>query len=192
MNRRVITISTVLLSSSLAACLWGAATIGGTLTGLPSGNTVTLQNNGADNLVLTQDGSFEFRGTVDDGESYAVTVLTQPASATCTVANGSGTVSPSGRDVTNVSVTCTSTASVTGTVSGLPANTSVTLTNGGATLVVAVNGAFAFPGVVAAGTAYNVAVAVGGHPVGATCTVTDASGTIVTGTPTNVTVTCAP
>jgi hypothetical protein len=193
MARRRIVIALSVLSSALglAGCLWGAATIGGTLSGLPAGNSVTLQNSGTDNLVLTQNGAFEFAGTVDEGESYSVTVLTQPAAANCTVANGSGTIATNGRDVTNVTVTCTSTASVTGTLSGLPAGTSVTLTNGSTTLPLAANGAFAFPGVLAVGTAYNVAIAVNGQPVGATCTVTNGSGTIVASTPTNITVTCS-
>ena len=35
-------------------------TLGGTLTGLASGASVTLQNNGGDDLSLTADGGFSF------------------------------------------------------------------------------------------------------------------------------------
>ena len=37
-----------------------AFTVGGTLTGLPAGDTVTLQDNGGDNLTLTTNGTFTF------------------------------------------------------------------------------------------------------------------------------------
>src|SRR6185312_2715850 len=72
-------------------------TIGGTVTGLSG--TVVLQDNGGDNLSVTQNGSFTFATKVNSGAAYAVTVLTQPAAQTCTVASGSGTASA---NVTNV------------------------------------------------------------------------------------------
>lgn len=182
--RAVISLTCCLL---LAAC-WGGANIGGTLSGLPSGATVTLQNNGGDNLTLNANGSFWFVNTVAAGKAYAVTVLTQPAGATCAVTNGTGTADDNETDVSSVVVTCSVTATVTGTVSGLASGANVTLNNGAAVLVVTSNGSFAFPGVVAAGTSYNVTV--GGQPNGQACTVTGGSGTIVTGTPTAVVVTC--
>ena len=37
-----------------------AFTVGGTLTGLPAGDTVTLQDNGGDNLTLSTNGTFTF------------------------------------------------------------------------------------------------------------------------------------
>jgi large repetitive protein len=37
-----------------------AFTVGGTLTGLPAGDTVTLQDNGSDNLTLSNNGTFTF------------------------------------------------------------------------------------------------------------------------------------
>ena len=195
MRRQPITsfVATLVLPLSLVACWLGEATVGGTVSGLPTGANVVLQNNGSDNLTVSANGSFTFSKTVEGEKTYAVTVLTQPAGATCTVtANGSGTIDADGTNVTNVAVTCVATASLTGTVSGLPAGASVTLSNAGVALVVAVNGAFAFPGELTAGTAYNVTVT--GQPINdvATCTVTSGgSGTKVAGTPTAVVVTCS-
>lgn len=190
MNRRLVAVSSVLLLTlGLTACLWGAAIVSGTLSGLPTSASVTLQNNGTDNLTLRANGRFEFAGTLDEGETYAVTVLTDPVGATCSVANGSGTITESVGDVTNVAVTCVSNASITGTVSGLPSSNNVTLANGTETLVVTSNGAFAFPGIRAAGTAYSVTVST--QPSGLSCTVTNGSGTVVTGTPTNIAVSCS-
>ena len=200
MSRRVaFVVSSVLLCLGLTGCLWfGMATVGGTLTGLPSGSSVTLQNNGKDNLTLTQNGRYTFNNTLDDDDDYNVTVLTQPSSATCSVSNGSGKINSKGDDVENVVVSCAVTGSISGTVIGLVSGANVTLrltltASGNTTdLVVSSAGGFAFSGVQPNGTAYSVAVQ--GQPAGGqNCSVTSgASGTVTTGTPTNIVVTCTP
>lgn len=81
--------------------------VGGTVQGLSG--TVVLQNNGGDNLTQSSNGNFAFKTTLAPGSAYSVTVLTQPANQTCSVANGSGTLNAS---VTNVQVTCVSTSTV--------------------------------------------------------------------------------
>jgi hypothetical protein len=78
--------------------------VGGFVNGLTSPGPLVLQNNGANNITLTSDNSFTFP-LQDEGELYFVTVLTQPPGQTCTVTNGSGTISTS--DVNDVDVTCT-------------------------------------------------------------------------------------
>ena len=80
-----------------------AFTVGGTLTGLPAGDTVTLQDNGGDNLTLSNNGTFTFPTALPNGQSYSVTVSDNERTwTTCTVTNGSGTIS--GANVTNVAV----------------------------------------------------------------------------------------
>lgn len=85
-------------------CSTNTYTVGGTVSGLTG--TVVLQNNSANNLSVTANGSFTFTTAVADGAAYVVAVLTNPTSPslTCTVANGSGTIS--GANVTSVTVTC--------------------------------------------------------------------------------------
>jgi hypothetical protein len=80
-------------------------TVGGSLSGLASGNSVTLQNNGGDDQALTNDGNFTFAAQ-DDGTGYAVAVTSQPQDPTqyCSVSNGTGTLS--GADVIDVDVSC--------------------------------------------------------------------------------------
>lgn len=174
---------------SLAACGGGvSATVGGSLSGLGSGASVVLQDNGTDNLTLTADGSFTFASELASNGIFNVTVLTQPVGQTCSVANGSGTIDTQDDPVDGVAVTCATTSSVGGTLVGLTAGTAVTLTNDGATLPIAVNGAFAFPGVLAAGTAYDVVVAT--QPAGLICTVTNPSGSVVAGVMASVSVAC--
>lgn len=183
---------TLLLVAALALTACGGASdasLGGTLSGLPSNTSVTLQNNGGNNLTVSANGSFWFSGLLSSGSTYSVSVLVQPVGANCAVGNGSGTIDSLGNDVSDVTVSCTATASLTGTVSGLASGTSVTLGNGSLSLAVASNGAFAFPGVLAAGTAYSVVVTT--QPAGQTCTVSNGSGTVVSGTATNIVVSCA-
>jgi N-acetylneuraminic acid mutarotase len=76
--------------------------IGGTLSGLSG--TVVLQNDGGDNLSLTNNGTFTFTTSVASGGAYKVTVLTQPTGQTCAVTSGSGTATA---NVTSVQVSCT-------------------------------------------------------------------------------------
>lgn len=77
--------------------------IGGTVSGLPAGQSIVLLNNGRDSLTIASNGAFVFGGLVPFGASYLVTISAQPASANCTVTNGSGTVNG---DVNNVQVSC--------------------------------------------------------------------------------------
>ena len=81
-----------------------AFAVGGTVTGL-GGNAVLLQNNGGDDLSVSQNGEFTFATLVTNGAGYEVSVAVQPAGQVCVVGNGSGTVA--GADVTDVEVTCT-------------------------------------------------------------------------------------
>jgi hypothetical protein len=78
-------------------------TIGGTVSGLTG--SLVVQNNGGDTQTLTQNGAFSFATPLVEGTAYAVTVLSQPSGQTCTVLNGSGTVT--GQDVDTVSIVCT-------------------------------------------------------------------------------------
>jgi len=141
------TFTNVLANHTIAASFAiNTYTIGGTVTGLGSGKSVVLQNNGGNNLTVSTNGSFTFTTPVNYGGSYVVTVLTQPTGQTCTVSSGSG--SNVTADVTGVVVNCTtntltihapSTATLntpfTVTVDLIPPGTaSVTLTSSDCTL----------------------------------------------------------
>jgi hypothetical protein len=104
-------------------------TISGTLSGLAATTSVTLLDNGTDQITLSANGSFTFPTPLATGESYTVTVLTQPSGGTCTVGNSTGTVSTSG--VNGVSVTCTVPVVVTTLASNLdhPSGIAVDSTN---------------------------------------------------------------
>jgi len=96
------------LAAGLLSCGGGDSTgfaIVGTVSGL-AGNGLVLQNNGGDDLAIVANGAFTFATRLASGASYAVTVKTQPVmpSQTCTVSNGSGTVTTAA--VTDVAVGC--------------------------------------------------------------------------------------
>ncbi len=181
-----------LLLASLAACGGNeeeAALVGGTLSGLPANANLVLQNNNANDLTLSTNGSFTLPGSVAAGSAYNITLARQPAGAGCVVANASGTINAAGNDVSNVTVACAPNASIVGTVTGLTAGTSVTLSNNNSSLLsISANGAFAFPGVLAAGTTYSVRVVT--NPVGEICTLSNNVGTVVANTQTGIVVTC--
>jgi hypothetical protein len=67
--------------------------LGGTITGLATGNSVVLRNANGAEVTVTRNGSFTF-GSFAEGASYAVTVKTHPSypAANCTVTGGTGTI----------------------------------------------------------------------------------------------------
>jgi len=97
------TISGADVTNITVTCSTNTYTIGGTVTGLGSGKTLVLQNNGGDDLSITQNGSFTFQSPLAYGASYNVTVSVQPSGQNCFVAKAAGTVSG---DVTDIEVTC--------------------------------------------------------------------------------------
>lgn len=89
------------------ACIDVTYSIGGTVAGLGPGRTLLLENNGANMLVLSNDGPFVFPTEIPSGASYSVTIANMPIDRLCKVANGQGiALGP----VTNVTVTCTPSA----------------------------------------------------------------------------------
>jgi len=165
----------------------GDYTVGGSVSGLSG--TLVLENNGGDALTLNADGTFTFSNALPPGSTYLVTVQSQPITQTCTVTNGSGTITNA--NITNVTVNCsTNTRTVGGSVSGLAASESVMLQNNGSdNLTVNSNGSFTFSTPVAQGASYNVTILT--QPSTQTCTVTNGSGTAGASNITDVQVTCS-
>jgi len=166
----------------------GTVTIGGTLTGLATGASVVLQNNGGSDLTLSANGNFTFGTAITSGGNFAVSVLTQPSSPaqTCTVTSGSGTASA---NVTNVAINCqTGVFGISGAVTGLIGSV-VLQNNGAANQTISASGAFSFAPQ-SSGTAY--AVTVLSHPTGVTqtCSVTNGAGNVAGAAVTNIAVTC--
>lgn len=179
------TITAANVTNVAISCVTNTYTVGGTVTGLSG--SVVLQNNSGDNLTISTNGFFTFPTAVAYGNTYNVTVFTQPNGQTCSVSTGTGTISLA--NITNVLVTCAlNSYTIGGTVTGL--NGSMVLQNSGIdNLTVSTNGSFTFPTTVAYGNTYNVIVLT--PPAGQTCAVTGGSGT-ATATVTSVVVNCTP
>ena len=73
-----------------------------------SGSGLVLQNNGTDDLSVTENGVHGFSAKIDSGASYEVTVSSQPVNPdqSCSVTSGSGTVADA--DITGITVSCVS------------------------------------------------------------------------------------
>jgi uncharacterized delta-60 repeat protein len=78
--------------------------VGGTVSGLISGKSVVLQNNGGDDRTVAANGPFSFPTALADGAAYSVTVSTPPAGMACPITGGTGTIAAA--DVTSVVVAC--------------------------------------------------------------------------------------
>jgi Domain of unknown function (DUF4369) len=180
------------------ACTTNAvsATVGGNITGLATGASVILQNNGGDSLTVSANGPFVFKTAVTGPtDAYVVTVNTQPTTPNqiCTVTNGSGTASA---NVTNVGVACVLSYTIGGNVSGV-VGTGMVLQDS-ATLeqlpITPANGnqAFIFKNFVPTGAAYTVSIATQPGNPAQTCVVTPGTGSgTATANVTSVVITCA-
>lgn len=165
-------------------------TVGGTVNGLRGASGVMLSL-GSEQLTVAVDGQFTFTGTLASGTAYQVAVASQPTSPwqTCTIVNGSGTVSAA---VTNVTVTCSTNGyPVGGSVSGLNGAAGLVLrNNGGDDVAVGSDGAFVFPSLVASGGTYQATVA--NPPTGLLCAIAQSAGTVTDSAVSDIAVTCSP
>ncbi|HEX3396203.1 MAG TPA: choice-of-anchor tandem repeat GloVer-containing protein [Steroidobacteraceae bacterium] len=93
------------VSNVSVSCTYQPFALGGNLTGLPSGQQITLENNGADPITIAANGAFTFSSPSHYFDAYSVSVSAQPGPSNefCSVENGSGTISGA---VTNVQITC--------------------------------------------------------------------------------------
>lgn len=161
--------------------------VGGSISGLRASGLVLT--NGLSNVRPSSSAtSFTFPLKQAANSSYSVSVSTNPEGQTCTVSNGSGTISTS--SITNVSVTCQQTpGQLSGTISGLTTS-GLKLTNGSEEITIS-SGAttFAFSNRVAAGSSYSASVSA--QPTGKTCSISNATGTMNSSGVNNVQVTCA-
>lgn len=178
------------ITSVRVECATNTFSIGGTVTGL-AGSGLVLQNNGGDNLAITEDGTFTFSTPIASGETYAVSVLAQPSDPTqsCTVTSEAGTVSDA--NITNVSVSCvTRSFAVGGRVIGLAGSGLVLQNNAGDDLAIAADGTFSFATPVASGESYEVTVLAQPSGPAQTCAVSGGTGIIGAGPVASVVVNC--
>ena len=174
-NGGPLTVDGADVNNIFVICKDNSFSVGGSVSGLGSGLSLVLQNNGADNLEISQNGSFSFPTLLADDDTYQVSVLTQPSGQNCQVING-GPLTVDGADVSNIFVTCEDNSfSVGGSVSGLGSGLSLVLQNNGAdNLEISQNGSFSFPTLLADGDAYHATIL--NQPMGQTCEIFNGGG----------------
>jgi 6-phosphogluconolactonase (cycloisomerase 2 family) len=170
------------VTSVVVHCSISQFTVGGTISGY-TGSGLVMQDTVSGNHVTVPAGESTFAiPAVNSGATYMVAVLTNPTAPTqaCTITSGaSGTVGAV--NVTSVVVSCVSTFTVGGTISGLT-GTGLVLTDSvsGNTVNPVMPGAMSFTltPAVNSGTNYNVTVTT--QPTGPAqfCSVTGGTGTV--------------
>jgi hypothetical protein len=193
------TITSANVTGVVVACTPITYTVSGSVSGMTSGQSIVIQNNGGSNTTIANPATTFSFTKLANSATYAITVLTPPTGDTCTVTggsngNGSGTIAAA--NVTNIVVACSpaATYSIGGSVSGLNSTASVILAdNGTDTVTVSSNTTFTFGTKLASGATYEVTVNT--QPSGENCTVTggsngDGSGTVAAANVTNIAVAC--
>jgi hypothetical protein len=96
------------------SCSFNTYTVGGTVTGLCSGQSIQVQNNSGNTQTVNSAGSFNFTFPAqNDLSAYSVTISSGPPSGvSCSLSNASGNLA--GANVTNVSIACTGCMSCAG------------------------------------------------------------------------------
>ncbi len=179
-------VGTANVSSVQVTCV-NVYSVGGTVSGLGAGKSVTLVNKGTNSLTRSVNGSFKFTTRLAAGAGYSVTVGTQPIDQRCSVTNGAGTIGSA--NVTNVLVNCVNTYSIGGSITGLNLYRTVTLLNMGANSIkVSANGTFAFSARILSGGSYSVMV--GMQPWGQACGISNGAGTNISANVTTVQIHC--
>jgi hypothetical protein len=164
-----------------------AYTVGGNLIGLAYNDSLTLQDNGSDVLVLYNNGPFKFAKSILTGSPYQVTVTnpTSPVVQTCVVTSAAGTMGTA--NVNTVGVNCTTTTyTLSVTLTGLDPNDSFSTYSSGGTVTFPVGsggGTLTFPNPVPSGSYYYGADQVATGPDYQYCyipgiTVTNANATV--------------
>ncbi|MGK5095492.1 hypothetical protein WDW89_26210 [Deltaproteobacteria bacterium TL4] len=147
--------------------------VGGTVSGLSG--SVTLQNNGGNDLAISANGTFTFSAALTQGATYSVMVSTQPSPFTCSVSNNVGVISAA---VTDIEVRCSfETYQLSGTISGLSGEIELQ-NNGSDALTIATDGDFTFDHQVANGSGYHVTVS--SQPTNQRCAVNNHIGVATT------------
>ncbi len=81
----------------------GTFSVGGTVSGLTG--TLVLQNNGGDDLIITENGPFTFATELEDLAIYDIEILTQPDGQTCEIMS-SNSERINATDKTDIQIIC--------------------------------------------------------------------------------------
>lgn len=183
------TVTTAAVGNVAVTCSTTSFPINVDVQGL-AGTGLTLTNNGGDALAINANGAFNFSAPILSGAGYDVQVAQHPItpSQTCSVTNGSGTVT---NTPVATSVQCvTNDYLITVQVTGLVGAGLVLQNNGGEQLAIATDGSHSFPTALPSGSSYFVTVF--RHPLSPRqlCGVVNPAGVVTSADVTNIEVRC--
>ena len=185
-------ISSENITNITVVCTLAQYSIGGTISGLAIGNSVTLINNGVDNILISSNGSFNFPTKLSDNSTYLIMVFVQPTTPNqqCIATNNTGSIT--GDDITDVIITCEIIQySVGGTVSGLAIGNQVVIqNNNGDDLTISTNGSFSFVTPLNDGSNYEVNVLTQPSLPNQICTVVNSTGILSGSNINDINITC--
>lgn len=179
----------LLLSISLAACGGSESfPVSGTISNLGTAGLV-LENNGDTVSPAAGASTFTFPNSIDYGDSYNITVKTNPEHMTCTPY--SGYTGSAGHNVAiDAVITCTQNSyALGGTITGLTL-AGLVLINGSTTVAPAAADTSYSIGTVNVGTTYGVTVLT--QPAGLFCQVSDGTGVMQDAAVSTANVVCVP
>ena len=78
------------VSNVMVVCAVDEFSVGGNVTGLATGEQVTLLNNGGNPTTVSANGAFTFSSPIAFGGNFAVTVQVQPPGQTCSLTGPTG------------------------------------------------------------------------------------------------------
>ncbi|MCE9597507.1 MAG: hypothetical protein K8S54_06025 [Spirochaetia bacterium] len=107
------TVASANVTNITVSCAFNTYTVGGNVSGLCTGQSITVLNNSGNGQTVSGSGSFTFPAQ-NDLSSYSVTVSSGsvPSGVSCNVTSGSSNVA--GANVTNVAVACSGCMSCAG------------------------------------------------------------------------------
>lgn len=164
-------------------------TVGGTVSGLKSGEFLVITNNKYNGMEISQNGQFTFTKAVAANNDYSVQIVTQPTGEFCTINNGFGV--DISVNIANIQIRCSEVSySVSVTVAGLATGQKLTLVNNITNaLTINGNGAYTFSLQIAKDSNYNVTVLT--QPNNEICTVNNGSGAGVIANVNDISVLCS-
>lgn len=171
----------------IAATLYA---LSGSITGL-AGDGLELANGNQVITIPSGSSSFQFKDLLTAGQSYAVSIKTQPAGLTCSVENAVGTII--GSNITNIVVTCSLNAHAIGGVATGLSVSGLVLSNGYEYLAPTPDSSiYQFQQPIAEGGSYSVKIIRQPETLSCKLDETTASGTMGTTPISSLKITCVP
>ena len=81
--------------------------VGGTVSGLPAGVSLIIENNRTETLTISANGKFTFATRLTSGSTFGLTITKQPTEVLCSAKNESGKLES--ENVANIIINCTNT-----------------------------------------------------------------------------------